>query len=107
MLSLVQFYHISVDGQEANNRHDMNYVTHIPLLMQVQRTQTPAEEEEEEEETEELGHVDTYADYKPSKCMLPDTTLKTQYVDLFIWLLFLCFSLCGRNLKFAISNIFL
>lgn len=83
-------------------------MTCVPLLLQAQRNQTPAEEEaeEEEEETEELGHVDTYADYKPSKCMLPDTTLKTQYVDLFIWLLFLCFSLCGRNLKFAISNIF-
>lgn len=37
---------------------------------QAQRTQPPAEEEEdaEEEETEELGHVDTYAEYKPSKC---------------------------------------
>ncbi|XP_042562343.1 protein strawberry notch homolog 2-like isoform X2 [Clupea harengus] len=30
----------------------------------------PPEEEEEadEEETDELGHVDTYAEYKPSKC---------------------------------------
>lgn len=30
----------------------------------------PLEEEEEadEEETEELGHADTYAEYKPSKC---------------------------------------
>lgn len=37
---------------------------------QVQRTQPPPEEEEdaEEEETEELGHVDTFAEYKPSKC---------------------------------------
>uniref|UniRef100_A0A8C7Q8I6 Protein strawberry notch homolog 2 n=1 Tax=Oncorhynchus mykiss TaxID=8022 RepID=A0A8C7Q8I6_ONCMY len=70
-----------VDGQEANNRHDMNYITHIPLLMQVQRTQTPAEEEEEEEETEELGHVDTYADYKPSKSTIgishPDIVVET------------------------------
>ena len=59
-------------------------MTCVPLLQQTQRNQTPAEEEaeEEEEETEELGHVDTYADYKPSKCMLPDTTLKTQYVVL-------------------------
>uniref|UniRef100_A0A674DQX3 Protein strawberry notch homolog 2 n=1 Tax=Salmo trutta TaxID=8032 RepID=A0A674DQX3_SALTR len=59
----------------------MNYVTHIPLLMQVQRTQTPAEEEEEEEETEELGHVDTYADYKPSKSTIgishPDIVVET------------------------------
>lgn len=39
---------------------------------QAQRTQPPPEEEEdaEEEETEELGHVDTYAEYKPSKCTL-------------------------------------
>lgn len=37
---------------------------------QTQRTQPPPEEEEdaEEEETEELGHVDTYAEYRPSKC---------------------------------------
>uniref|UniRef100_A0A8C7CWX3 Protein strawberry notch homolog 2 n=1 Tax=Oncorhynchus kisutch TaxID=8019 RepID=A0A8C7CWX3_ONCKI len=59
----------------------MNYITHIPLLMQVQRTQTPAEEEEEEEETEELGHVDTYADYKPSKSTIgishPDIVVET------------------------------
>lgn len=55
-------------------------MTCVPLLLQAQRNQTPAEEEaeEEEEETEELGHVDTYADYKPSKCTLPCTTLKTQ-----------------------------
>uniref|UniRef100_A0A674DPP0 Protein strawberry notch homolog 2 n=1 Tax=Salmo trutta TaxID=8032 RepID=A0A674DPP0_SALTR len=44
-------------------------------------TQTPAEEEEEEEETEELGHVDTYADYKPSKSTIgishPDIVVET------------------------------
>lgn len=41
---------------------------------QAQRTQPPPEEEEdaEEEETEELGHVDTYAEYRPSKCRLLD-----------------------------------
>ncbi len=37
-----------------------------------QRLQTQPEEEEEVEveveEAEELGHVDTYADYRPSKC---------------------------------------
>uniref|UniRef100_A0A4W5R0Y1 Protein strawberry notch homolog 2 n=1 Tax=Hucho hucho TaxID=62062 RepID=A0A4W5R0Y1_9TELE len=44
---------------------------------------TPAEEEaeEEEEETEELGHVDTYADYKPSKSTIgishPDIVVET------------------------------
>uniref|UniRef100_A0A4W5R6A3 Protein strawberry notch homolog 2 n=1 Tax=Hucho hucho TaxID=62062 RepID=A0A4W5R6A3_9TELE len=61
----------------------MNYITNIPLLLQAQRTQTPAEEEaeEEEEETEELGHVDTYADYKPSKSTIgishPDIVVET------------------------------
>ncbi|XP_062306187.1 si:ch73-63e15.2 isoform X3 [Osmerus eperlanus] len=50
---------------------------------QAPRTQTPAEEEEEaeEEETEELGHVDTYADYKPSKSTIgishPDIVVET------------------------------
>lgn len=46
----------------------------IPLIVQAQRTQPPPEEEEdaEEEETEELGHVDTYAEYKPSKCRQSD-----------------------------------
>lgn len=43
---------------------------------QAQVTQPPPEEEEdaEEEEAEELGHVDTYAEYKPSKCMLINYT---------------------------------
>lgn len=38
--------------------------------MFTQRPQTQPEEEEEVEveEAEELGHVDTYADYRPSKC---------------------------------------
>lgn len=38
--------------------------------MQTQRPQTQPEEEEEVEveESEELGHVDTFADYRPSKC---------------------------------------
>eukprot|EP00066_Takifugu_rubripes_P023731 XP_011612997.1 PREDICTED: protein strawberry notch homolog 2 isoform X2 [Takifugu rubripes] len=50
---------------------------------QVQRTQPPPEEEEEaeEEETEELGHVDTYAEYKPSKSTIgishPDIVVET------------------------------
>uniref|UniRef100_A0A3B4AMG3 Protein strawberry notch homolog 2 n=1 Tax=Periophthalmus magnuspinnatus TaxID=409849 RepID=A0A3B4AMG3_9GOBI len=45
--------------------------------------QTPAEEEEdaEEEEAEELGHVDTYAEYKPSKSTIgishPDKVVET------------------------------
>uniref|UniRef100_A0AAQ4QES5 Protein strawberry notch homolog 2 n=1 Tax=Gasterosteus aculeatus aculeatus TaxID=481459 RepID=A0AAQ4QES5_GASAC len=50
---------------------------------QLQRTQTPPEEEEdaEEEETEELGHVDTYAEYRPSKSTIgishPDIVVET------------------------------
>ncbi|KAB5535796.1 hypothetical protein PHYPO_G00122050 [Pangasianodon hypophthalmus] len=45
--------------------------------------QTPPEEEEEadEEETEELGHIDTYAEYKPSKSTIgishPDIVVET------------------------------
>ncbi|KAG7488063.1 hypothetical protein MATL_G00029300 [Megalops atlanticus] len=48
-----------------------------------QRAQPPPEEEEEaeEEETEELGHVDTYAEYKPSKSTIgishPDIVVET------------------------------
>uniref|UniRef100_A0A7N6A819 Protein strawberry notch homolog 2 n=1 Tax=Anabas testudineus TaxID=64144 RepID=A0A7N6A819_ANATE len=50
---------------------------------QPQRTQSAPEEEEdaEEEETEELGHVDTYAEYKPSKSKIgishPDIVVET------------------------------
>ncbi|XP_029904737.1 strawberry notch homolog 2b isoform X2 [Myripristis murdjan] len=51
--------------------------------LEAQRTQSPPEEEEdaEEEETEELGHVDTYAEYKPSKSTIgishPDIVVET------------------------------
>ncbi|XP_029938368.1 strawberry notch homolog 2b isoform X3 [Salarias fasciatus] len=51
--------------------------------LQAQRTQSPPEEEEEaeEEETEELGHVDTYAEYRPSKSTIginhPDIVVET------------------------------
>uniref|UniRef100_A0A3Q3KNM4 Protein strawberry notch homolog 2 n=1 Tax=Monopterus albus TaxID=43700 RepID=A0A3Q3KNM4_MONAL len=47
------------------------------------KTQAPPEEEEdaEEEETEELGHVDTYAEYRPSKSTIgishPDIVVET------------------------------
>uniref|UniRef100_A0A3Q4ABH7 Protein strawberry notch homolog 2 n=1 Tax=Mola mola TaxID=94237 RepID=A0A3Q4ABH7_MOLML len=53
------------------------------LCSQAQKTQPPPEEEEdaEEEETEELGHVDTYAEYKPSKSTIgishPDIVVET------------------------------
>ncbi|XP_059196618.1 si:ch73-63e15.2 isoform X2 [Centropristis striata] len=51
--------------------------------LEPQRTQSPPEEEEdaEEEETEELGHVDTYAEYRPSKSTIgishPDIVVET------------------------------
>ncbi|XP_076582340.1 strawberry notch homolog 2b isoform X2 [Chaetodon auriga] len=51
--------------------------------LEAQRTQPPPEEEEdaEEEETEELGHVDTYAEYRPSKSTIgishPDIVVET------------------------------
>ncbi|XP_066503619.1 si:ch73-63e15.2 isoform X2 [Hoplias malabaricus] len=46
-----------------------------------ERPQPEEEEEVEEEETEELGHVDTFADYKPSKSTIghshPDRVVET------------------------------
>ncbi|PWA20906.1 hypothetical protein CCH79_00007335, partial [Gambusia affinis] len=53
------------------------------LGLQTPVTQPPPEEEEEaeEEEPEELGHVDTYAEYKPSKSTIgishPDIVVET------------------------------
>uniref|UniRef100_A0A8D3AMF9 Protein strawberry notch homolog 2 n=1 Tax=Scophthalmus maximus TaxID=52904 RepID=A0A8D3AMF9_SCOMX len=45
------------------------------------QTQPEEEEDAEEEETEELGHVDTYAEYKPSKSTIgishPDIVVET------------------------------
>ncbi|XP_020354420.1 protein strawberry notch homolog 2 isoform X1 [Oncorhynchus kisutch] len=69
--------------QGLSSLEDISAIISTPPLggYQVQRTQTPAEEEEEEEETEELGHVDTYADYKPSKSTIgishPDIVVET------------------------------
>uniref|UniRef100_A0A3Q4N9J4 Protein strawberry notch homolog 2 n=1 Tax=Neolamprologus brichardi TaxID=32507 RepID=A0A3Q4N9J4_NEOBR len=54
-----------------------------PTSMEPQTTQAATEEEEEaeEEEAEELGHVDTYAEYKPSKSTIgishPDIVVET------------------------------
>ncbi|XP_063056556.1 si:ch73-63e15.2 isoform X3 [Engraulis encrasicolus] len=54
-----------------------------PIVFQTPRPVTPAdtEQEAEEEESEELGHVDTYADYKPSKSTIgvshPDRVVET------------------------------
>ncbi|KAM7012939.1 strawberry notch homolog 2b isoform 2-T2 [Tautogolabrus adspersus] len=53
--------------------------------LEVQSTQPPPQPEEEEdaeeEETEELGHVDTYAEYRPSKSTIgishPDIVVET------------------------------
>ncbi|XP_040895620.1 protein strawberry notch homolog 2 isoform X2 [Toxotes jaculatrix] len=64
---------------------DITAIISTPSLggFQAQRNQPPPEEEEdaEEEETEELGHVDTYAEYKPSKSTIgishPDIVVET------------------------------
>ncbi|KAL7396847.1 hypothetical protein ABVT39_012559 [Epinephelus coioides] len=64
---------------------DITAIISAPPLggFQPQRTQSPPEEEEdaEEEETEELGHVDTYAEYRPSKSTIgishPDIVVET------------------------------
>uniref|UniRef100_A0A7N8XMX9 Protein strawberry notch homolog 2 n=1 Tax=Mastacembelus armatus TaxID=205130 RepID=A0A7N8XMX9_9TELE len=61
----------------------VNYADGFFWCFQPQRTQIPPEEEEdaEEEETEELGHVDTYAEYRPSKSTIgiahPDIVVET------------------------------
>uniref|UniRef100_A0A673JT66 Protein strawberry notch homolog 2 n=1 Tax=Sinocyclocheilus rhinocerous TaxID=307959 RepID=A0A673JT66_9TELE len=51
------------------------------ILFQSPQTQPEEEEEVEVEETEELGHVDTYADYRPSKSKIgishPDRVVET------------------------------
>ncbi|XP_070688353.1 si:ch73-63e15.2 isoform X3 [Pempheris klunzingeri] len=64
---------------------DITAIISTPPLggFQAPRTQPPPEEEEdaEEEETEELGHVDTYAEYRPSKSTIgishPDIVVET------------------------------
>uniref|UniRef100_A0A3P8SIS9 Protein strawberry notch homolog 2 n=1 Tax=Amphiprion percula TaxID=161767 RepID=A0A3P8SIS9_AMPPE len=64
---------------------DITAIISTPPLggFQAQRTQAAPEEEEdaEEEETEELGHVDTYAEYRPSKSTIgishPDIVVET------------------------------
>uniref|UniRef100_A0A672Z7B3 Protein strawberry notch homolog 2 n=1 Tax=Sphaeramia orbicularis TaxID=375764 RepID=A0A672Z7B3_9TELE len=64
---------------------DITAIISTPPLggFQAQRPQPQPEEEEdaEEEETEELGHVDTYAEYKPSKSTIgishPDIVVET------------------------------
>ncbi|XP_061593738.1 si:ch73-63e15.2 isoform X1 [Cololabis saira] len=64
---------------------DITAIISTPPLggFQTQRTQPPPEEEEdvEVEETEELGHADTYAEYRPSKSTIgishPDIVVET------------------------------
>nr|XP_061790466.1 protein strawberry notch homolog 2-like [Nerophis lumbriciformis] len=64
---------------------DITAIISTPPLggFQTQRAQSPPEEEEEaeEEDSEELGHVDTYAEYRPSKSTIgishPDIVVET------------------------------
>uniref|UniRef100_A0A3Q0T5L9 Protein strawberry notch homolog 2 n=1 Tax=Amphilophus citrinellus TaxID=61819 RepID=A0A3Q0T5L9_AMPCI len=71
---------------EVSNRHSHTLITILSSLWCLQAQTTPAaaaeeEEEAEEEEAEELGHVDTYAEYKPSKSNIgishPDIVVET------------------------------
>uniref|UniRef100_A0A7N8WMK5 Protein strawberry notch homolog 2 n=1 Tax=Mastacembelus armatus TaxID=205130 RepID=A0A7N8WMK5_9TELE len=63
---------------EVSSQH-----SHTQTQTHYHKTQIPPEEEEdaEEEETEELGHVDTYAEYRPSKSTIgiahPDIVVET------------------------------
>ncbi|KAI5621460.1 protein strawberry notch-like 2-like isoform X2, partial [Silurus asotus] len=69
--------------QEYSNRfQDIQSLADITALISTPPPVQPEEEEEiEEEETEELGHVNTYADYKPSKSSIgnshPDRVVET------------------------------
>uniref|UniRef100_A0A669CYV4 Protein strawberry notch homolog 2 n=1 Tax=Oreochromis niloticus TaxID=8128 RepID=A0A669CYV4_ORENI len=75
-------------GAETTKYYSQMLAVVITLLkslwcFQPQTTQAATEEEEEaeEEEAEELGHVDTYAEYKPSKSTIgishPDIVVET------------------------------
>lgn len=69
--------------QGLNSLDDISAIINTPPIGGYQRPQTQPEEEEEVdvEEAEELGHVDTYADYKPSKSKIgishPDRVVET------------------------------
>ncbi|KAG9266602.1 hypothetical protein AMEX_G19242 [Astyanax mexicanus] len=69
--------------QGLNSLEDLSAVISTSSLAGIQRLHAQPEEEEEveEEETEELGHVDTYAEYKPSKSTIgnshPDRVVET------------------------------
>ncbi|XP_051980139.1 protein strawberry notch homolog 2 [Xyrauchen texanus] len=66
-----------------NSLDDITAIINTPPIGGYQRPQPQPEEEEEieVEETEELGHVDTYADYMPSKSNIgishPDRVVET------------------------------
>ncbi|KAI5616542.1 strawberry notch-like 2a [Silurus asotus] len=68
----------SLDFSNLTSDRNENFATPPEII-----SQTPPEEEEEadEEETEELGHVDTYSEYKPSKSTIgishPDIVVET------------------------------
>ncbi|XP_036442550.1 protein strawberry notch homolog 2 isoform X3 [Colossoma macropomum] len=69
--------------QGLRSLEDINAIISTPPLGGIQRLHAQPEEEEEveEEETEELGHADTYAEYKPSKSTIghshPDLVVET------------------------------
>uniref|UniRef100_A0A672T0V5 Protein strawberry notch homolog 2 n=1 Tax=Sinocyclocheilus grahami TaxID=75366 RepID=A0A672T0V5_SINGR len=69
--------------QGLNSLDDISAIINTPPIGGYQRPQTQPEEEEEVEveEAEELGHVDTYADYRPSKSKIgishPDRVVET------------------------------
>uniref|UniRef100_A0A9J8BSG0 Protein strawberry notch homolog 2 n=1 Tax=Cyprinus carpio carpio TaxID=630221 RepID=A0A9J8BSG0_CYPCA len=69
--------------QGLNSLDDITAIINTPPIGGYQRPQTQPEEEEEVEveEAEELGHVDTYADYRPSKSKIgishPDRVVET------------------------------
>uniref|UniRef100_I3J2M9 Protein strawberry notch homolog 2 n=1 Tax=Oreochromis niloticus TaxID=8128 RepID=I3J2M9_ORENI len=78
----------SMEVSETTKYYSQMLAVVITLLkslwcFQPQTTQAATEEEEEaeEEEAEELGHVDTYAEYKPSKSTIgishPDIVVET------------------------------
>lgn len=72
--------------QDLHNQDEINaLLSNQPLtpykLSEIGQTPPEEEEEADEEETEELGHVDTYAEYKPSKSTIgishPDIVVET------------------------------
>ncbi|KAA0712190.1 Protein strawberry notch -like protein 2 [Triplophysa tibetana] len=69
--------------QGLNSLEDITAIINTPPIGSYQRPQTQPEEEEEVEveESEELGHVNTYADYRPSKSKIgishPDRVVET------------------------------